>query len=76
MTLASALKLGVAPVQVMPVAGTLMLLARLAGKMAMKLGSKYRFSEVMARHWGQFASEAGLSPAQVRRRVLESSAVH
>jgi serine/threonine-protein kinase HipA len=44
---------------------------RLTEKMAMKLGSQYRFSEVMARHWAQFASEAGLSPAQVRRRVLD-----
>ena len=44
---------------------------RLTEKMAMKLGGKYRFSEVMARHWGQFASEAGLSPAQVRKRVLD-----
>ena len=39
--------------------------------MAMKLGGTYRFSEIMARHWGQFASEAGLSPAQVRNRVLD-----
>lgn len=44
---------------------------RLTEKMAMKLGSKYRFSEVMARHWAQFASEAGLSPAQVKKRVLD-----
>jgi serine/threonine-protein kinase HipA len=44
---------------------------RLTEEMAMKLGGKYRFSDVMARHWGQFASEAGLSPAQVRKRVLD-----
>jgi serine/threonine-protein kinase HipA len=44
---------------------------RLTETMAMKLGGKYRFSEVMARHWGQFAREAGLSPAQVRKRVLD-----
>jgi serine/threonine-protein kinase HipA len=43
----------------------------LTDKMAMKLGSKYKFTEVMARHWEQFAREAGLSPAQVRRRILE-----
>lgn len=44
---------------------------RLTEKMAMKLGGKVRFSEVMARHWLQFAGEAGLSPAQVRKRVLD-----
>lgn len=44
---------------------------RLAGQMAMKLGGKYRFSEVMSHHWGQFASEAGLSPAQLRKRALD-----
>lgn len=44
---------------------------RLTEKMAMKLGGRYRFSEVMARHWAQFASEAGLSPAQVKKRVLD-----
>jgi serine/threonine-protein kinase HipA len=46
---------------------------RLSEKMAMKLGAKYRFSDVLARHWGQFASEAGLSPALVRKRVLDIS---
>ena len=39
--------------------------------MAMKIGSKYRFTEVQARHWERFAVDAGLSPAQVRKRVLE-----
>jgi len=43
----------------------------LTDKMAMKIGSKYKFSEVQARHWEQFATEAGLSPAQVKRRILE-----
>jgi len=43
----------------------------LTDKMAMKLGSKYRYTEVMARHWEQFALEAGLSAPQVKRRVLE-----
>jgi serine/threonine-protein kinase HipA len=42
----------------------------LTDKMAMKIGSKYRFTEVYARHWEQFARSAGLSPAQVRKRVL------
>lgn len=43
----------------------------LTDKMAMKIGSKYKFSEVMARHWEQFATEAALSPAQVKKRILE-----
>jgi serine/threonine-protein kinase HipA len=42
----------------------------LTPKMAMKLGSKYRFSEVQARHWDQFAEAAGLSKAQTKKRVL------
>lgn len=44
---------------------------RLTDKMAMKIGSKYKFSEVQGRHWEQFAKEAELSPAQVKRRILE-----
>ena len=43
----------------------------LTPKMAMKLGSTYKFSEVQARHWGQFAQAAGLSVAQARKRILE-----
>lgn len=43
----------------------------LTPKMAMKLGGKYKFNEVQARHWGQFAQAAGLSAAQSRKRVLE-----
>jgi len=42
----------------------------LTDKMAMKIGSKYRFSEVLLRHWERFAAEAGLSPAQVKKRIL------
>lgn len=42
----------------------------LTPKMAMKLGSKVRFSEVQARHWAQFAEGAGLAKAQTRKRVL------
>ena len=42
----------------------------LSDKMAMKIGSKYRFTEVQARHWKKFAADAGLSPAQVRKRIL------
>lgn len=42
----------------------------LAPKMAMKLGSKYKFTEVQARHWDRFAQEAGLSKAQTKKRIL------
>lgn len=42
----------------------------LAPKMAMKIGSKYRFSEVQARHWEQFAEAAGLGKAQARKRIV------
>lgn len=42
----------------------------LSPNMAMKLGSKYKFSEVQARHWAQFAEAAGLSKAQTKKRVL------
>jgi len=44
---------------------------RLTDKMAMKVGSKYKFSEVQARHWAQFATQAQLSPAQVKKRILD-----
>lgn len=44
---------------------------KLTDKMAMKIGSQYKFSEVMARHWEQFAKEAELSPAQVKKRILD-----
>lgn len=42
----------------------------LTPKMAMKLGSKYKFTEVQAGHWDQFAQAAGLSKAQTKKRVL------
>ena len=42
----------------------------LTPKMAMKIGSKYRFSEVQARHWNQFAEAAGLGKAQAKKRIL------
>jgi serine/threonine-protein kinase HipA len=44
---------------------------QLTEKMAMKIGSKYKFSEVMARHWEQFATEAALSPGLVKKRTLD-----
>ena len=43
----------------------------LTQKMAMKIGSKYKFSEVQARHWEQFAQGVGFTKAQVKRRILE-----
>ncbi|MEB3184931.1 MAG: HipA domain-containing protein [Cyanobacteriota bacterium] len=42
----------------------------LSAKMAMKLGSRYRFSEVQVRHWDRFAEAAGLSQTQTRKRVV------
>jgi serine/threonine-protein kinase HipA len=44
--------------------------AQLTPKMAMKLGSQYRFDEVQPRHWEQFATAAGLSSSQTKNRVL------
>ena len=43
----------------------------LTDKMAMKIGSKYKFTELYSRHWEQFATNAGFTPGQVKRRVLE-----
>lgn len=43
----------------------------LTPKMAMKIGNKYKFGEVQARHWDQFAEDVGLSRAQTKRRILE-----
>ena len=43
----------------------------LTEKMAMKMGSKYKFSEVFPRHWVAFAKEAGLTPALVKKRILD-----
>ncbi len=43
----------------------------LTPKLAMKIGSKYKFSEVQARHWEQFAEGAGFTKALAKRRVLQ-----
>jgi len=43
----------------------------LTPKMAMKIGTKYKFSEVQVRHWDQFAEGVGLAKAQAKRRILE-----
>jgi serine/threonine-protein kinase HipA len=39
--------------------------------MAMKIGSKYKFTELQAKHWDQFAEDAGLAKSLLRKRVLE-----
>jgi serine/threonine-protein kinase HipA len=44
---------------------------KLAMNMAMKMGSKYKFTEVYERHWEQFAQEAGLAKPQAKKRILE-----
>lgn len=44
---------------------------RLSVKMAMKIGSKYRFDQVERRHWKDMARDAGLAPSQVVREVSE-----
>jgi len=43
----------------------------LTPKMAMKIGSKYKFNEVQSRHWDQFAEGVGFTKAQAKRRILE-----
>ncbi|NJS35359.1 MAG: type II toxin-antitoxin system HipA family toxin [Brachymonas sp.] len=43
----------------------------LSAKMAMKIGNQYRFAYLQARNWDQLAQQAGLSPAQTRRRVAQ-----
>lgn len=43
----------------------------LTQKMAMKIGSKYKFSELQARHWEQFAEAVGFTKGQAKRRILE-----
>lgn len=47
----------------------------LTDRMAMKVGSKYRFDELHARHWGEMAEVAQLGAPQLKRRVLEIAAV-
>jgi serine/threonine-protein kinase HipA len=42
----------------------------LTARLAMKIGSKYKFAEVQARHWDQLSEGAGLSKAQAKKRIL------
>lgn len=44
--------------------------SRLTPKMAMKIGSKYKFSELQSRHWDEFFQSTGLSPALARKRLI------
>jgi serine/threonine-protein kinase HipA len=44
---------------------------KLTQKMAMKIGGKYKFSDLQSRHWEQFAEGVGLSKAQAKRRILQ-----
>jgi len=46
---------------------------QLSDKMAMKIGSRYRFSQLLPRHWQQLAQSAGLSWPQVRLRLQRVS---
>lgn len=48
-----------------------MIYPELTNKMAMKVGGKYKFTEVMDRHWDRFAEECGLGKAQARKRIKE-----
>ena len=45
----------------------------LSSKMAMKLGNTYKFNEIQARHWDQFAQSCGLSATQTKKRVIDST---
>ena len=42
----------------------------LSPKMAMKIGGKYKFTQVHAGHWDKFLEAVGLSRAQARKRIL------
>jgi serine/threonine-protein kinase HipA len=44
--------------------------SNLTHKMAMKIGSKYKFIEVQVKHWENFAEETGLSKAQTKKRII------
>ena len=49
--------------------------ANLTDKMAMKIGSKYKFTEVQKQHWEQFAQAAGLSLVQVKKRIMTQASL-
>ena len=39
-------------------------------RMAMKIGTRDRYLEILPRHWERFAKDAGLAPPRVRRDLL------
>lgn len=43
---------------------------KLTPKIAMKIGSKYKFTEIQLRHWESFIQSAGLANAQAKKRIL------
>jgi len=43
---------------------------KLTPKMAMKIGSKYKFSEVYVRHWDQLLESARLSKSQGKNQII------
>lgn len=45
--------------------------AELTDKMAMKIGGRYRFTDIMDRHWLRFADDCGLSKSHARKRIIE-----
>ncbi|MCP3959925.1 MAG: type II toxin-antitoxin system HipA family toxin [bacterium] len=40
------------------------------GRMAMKVGGRNRFGQILPRHWERFARDVGLAPPRVRRDLL------
>ncbi len=44
---------------------------QLSSKMAMKIGGKYKFTEIYSKHWIRFIEEAGLSTASSKKRILQ-----
>jgi len=44
---------------------------KLSTKMSMKIGDKYKLTEVTAKHWDQFADLAGLSKPQTKKRIIQ-----
>lgn len=37
----------------------------------MKIGSKYKFNEVQARHWEQFAFSSDINPTQTKKMIRD-----
>lgn len=43
----------------------------LTPKMAMKIGSKYKFSEIFEHHWLNFAEQIGFNPTLAKKRIIQ-----